>query len=104
MEKYQSISSKFIMIAAVIWAFLAFSGTLTIGQSYMGIGALAFYISIQNIILLNWGKKIGRMPKKIAYQIERSGHNKGIINFVVINILIYMFVGLAALYGGYTML
>ncbi len=104
MEKFQRISSKAVMFAAIVWAILAFSGILSIGQSYMGIGALAFYISIQNIILLNWGKKIGRMPKKIAYQIEHSGHNRGILNFVIVNILIYMFVGLAALYGGYTML
>lgn len=100
MEKFQQISSKAVIVLALVWAVLTFSGMIPEGISYMIIGGLAAYIGIQNIILLNWGLKIGKMPNKITYQIEQHGHNKGIKNFVVVNILLYLIIGIVVFVCG----
>ena len=76
MEKFQKISSRIIIILALLWMLAVSMGQLSVGQSYMGIGALSAYIGIQNIILLNWGQRTGKMPPKIAYLIQRHGNNK----------------------------
>ncbi|MBQ2776594.1 MAG: hypothetical protein IJF50_03755 [Peptococcaceae bacterium] len=100
MEKFQKISSKVVIALALVWAALTFTSSIPVGVSYMAIGALAAYIGIQNIILLNWGLKIGKMPNKITYQIEQHGHNKGIKNFVAINVLLYLIVGIVVFVCG----
>ncbi len=100
MEKFQKISSRVVIVLAFVWAALSFSGMIPVGVSYMVIGGLAAYIGIQNIILLNWGLKIGKMPTKITYQIEQHGHNKGIKNYVVINVLLYLIIGIVVLVCG----
>lgn len=94
MEKFQKISSKVVIVLALIWALLTFTSMIPVGISYIFIGALAAYIGVQNIILLNWGLKIGKMPNKIAYQIEQNGHEKGIKNFVIVNVLLYLIIGI----------
>lgn len=101
MEKFQKNSSKIVIALAFVWAALSFTGMIPVGASYMIIGGLAAYIGIQNIILLNWGLKIGKMPNKIAYQIEQHGHSKGIKHYVVINILLYLIIGIVVLVCGY---
>lgn len=100
MEKFQKISSKTVIALALVWAALTFTGKIPTGISYMMIGALAAYIGIQNIILLNWGLKIGKMCNKITFQIEHHGHEKGIKNFVVINILMYLLIGIVVFVCG----
>lgn len=100
MEKFQKYSSTIVIVLALIWAALSFTRMIPIGMSYMIIGALAAYIGVQNIILLNWGLKIGKMPNKITYQIEQHGHNKGIRNFVVINVLLYLIIGIVVFVCG----
>lgn len=100
MEKFQKISSKIVIALALVWAALTFTGMIPTGTSYMMIGALAAYIGIQNIILLNWGLKIGRMCNKITFQIEHHGHEKGIKNFVAINILLYLIIGIVVFVCG----
>jgi len=100
MEKFQKISSRVVIVLALIWAAVTFTGMIPTGLSYMIIGALAAYIGIQNIILLNWGLKIGKMPNKITYQIEQHGHDKGIKNFAFINILLYLIIGLVVFICG----
>ena len=97
MEKFQKISSKVVIALALVWAALTFTHMIPVKISYMVIGGLAAYIGIQNIILLNWGLKIGKMPNKITYQIEQHGHNKGIKNFVVINVLLYLIIGIVVI-------
>lgn len=100
MEKFQKYSSTTVIVLALIWAALSFTRMIPIGISYMIIGALAAYIGIQNIILLNWGLKIGKMSNKITYQIEQHGHSKGIRNFVVINVLMYLIIGIVVFVCG----
>ena len=97
MEKFQKFSSRAVIILALVWAVLTFGGMIPANVSYMIIGGLAAYIGVQNIILLNWGLKIGQMPNKITYQIEQHGHNKGIRNFVVINVLLYLIIGIVVM-------
>ena len=97
MEKFQKFSSRIVIGLAFIWAALTFSHMISVNISYMMIGGLAAYIGVQNIILLNWGLKIGKMPNKISYQIEQHGHNKGIRNFVVINVLMYLLIGIVVI-------
>lgn len=94
MEKFQSISSKVVIALALVWAALTFTKSIPTGLSYMIFGGIAAYIGIQNIILLNWGLKIGRMSTKITYQIEQHGHDRGIKNFVGFNILAYLILGI----------
>ena len=101
MEKFQKISSRIIIALAFVWAALTFSNMIPVGASYMLIGILAAYIGIQNIILLNWGLKIGKMTNKITYQIELHGHHKGIRNFVFVNIILYLSIGLVVAVCGY---
>lgn len=101
MEKFQKFSSKVVIFLAFAWAALTFSNMIPVGISYMIIGALAAYIGIQNIILLNWGLKIGKMPNKISYQIELHGHKKGIKNFVIFNVLLYLIIGIVVAVCGW---
>lgn len=104
MEKFQKISSRIIIILALLWMLAVSIGQLSVGQSYMGIGALSAYIGIQNIILLNWGQRTGKMPPKIAYLIQRHGNNKGLMQYVIVNILLFLLIGLAVLYSGWQLL
>ncbi len=39
MEKFQKISSRIIIILALLWILAVSMGQLSVGQSYMGIGA-----------------------------------------------------------------
>ena len=57
MEKFQKISSRVVIVLALLWGVLIAMGKLSTGYSYMGIGVLSTYIGIQNLILLNWGQK-----------------------------------------------
>ena len=100
MEKFQKTSSKIVIALAFVWAALTFSNSIPVGASYMMIGALAAYIGIQNIILLNWGLKIGKMTNKITYQIELHGHKKGIKNYVLVNVLLYLSIGIVVFVCG----
>ena len=77
---------------------------LSTGYSYMGIGVLSTYIGIQNLILLNWGQRTGKMPAKIAYLTERHGNNKGLIQYVIVNILLFLLLGLAVVYSSWQLL
>ena len=52
MEKFQKISSKVVIVLALVWAVLTFTHMIPVKISYMVIGGLAAYIGIQNIILL----------------------------------------------------
>ena len=74
------------------------------GWSYLGIGFLSAYIGIQNIILLVYGQRTGDMPEKIAYLINRHGNDKGMVQYVLVNIMLYLFIGLIVMYCGWTML
>ena len=100
MEKFQKFSSRIVIALAFVWAALTFTHMIPVGVSYMIIGALAAYIGVQNIILLNWGLKIGKMTNKITYQIELHGHDKGIKNFVFVNIILYLSIGLVVFVCG----
>lgn len=104
MDKYQKISSRVTIALALIWAVLVATGQLSIGQSYLGIGVLSAYIGIQNTILLVWGQHTGNMPKKIAYAIQQHGQDKGIIQYVIVNILVFLLVGLTVAYCGWQQL
>lgn len=103
MEKFQKISSRVVIVLALLWAVAVAMGKLNVAYSYMIFGALAAYIGVQNIILLNWGQRIGQMPKKIVYLIERHGHDRGILQYVLVNVLLYLLIGLAVLFCGWTL-
>ena len=104
MEKFQKYSSRAIMLMALLWAILTFSGTLSVGQSYFMIGLISAYLGIQNIILLNMGQRSGKMPNKIAYQIERHGDRAGIMRYVCINILLYFIIGVVVMVCGWSIM
>lgn len=101
MEKFQKYSSRAIMVMALLWAVLTFSGTLSTGQSYFFIGFISTYLGVQNIILLNMGQRCGKMPNKIAYQIEHHGERAGILRYVCINILLYLLIGVVVMVCGW---
>ena len=101
MEKFQKISSRIVIVLALFWGVLIAMGKLSVGYSYMGIGILSAYIGIQNMILLNWGQRTGQMPTKITYLIERHGNNRGLIQYVIVNILLFLLLGLAVAYCGW---
>ena len=104
MEKFQKISSRVVIVLALRWGVLIAMGKLSTGYSYMGIGVLSTYIGIQNLILLNWGQRTGKMPTKITYLIERHGNNKGLIQYVLVNILLFLLLGLAVVYSSWQLL
>ncbi len=104
MDKFQKISSRIVIALALIWAVLVALGQLSVGQSYFGIGVLSAYIGIQNTLLLVWGQRTGNMPKKIAHIIEQHGPDKGIIQYVIVNILIFLLVGMTVAYCGWQLM
>lgn len=104
MEQYQKISSRIIIVLAFVWAALTATGNLSTGQSYFMIGAISAYIGVQNIILLNWGQRTGRLPRKIVYLIEQHGHNSGILRYTLINILLFLLIGLFVMGCAWTLL
>ena len=91
MKKIQKISSRVIIVLAILWAVAVVAGLFpSLGWSYLGIGFLSAYIGIQNIILLVYGK--------------RTGNDKGMVQYVLVNIMLYLFIGLIVMYCGWTML
>lgn len=104
MEKFQKFSSRIVIVLALLWAVLVVTGQLPIGYSYLILGALSAYIGVQNMILLNWGQRTGQMPSKITYLIQRHGNNKGIMQYVVVNVLLFLLIGLAVMYCGYQLI
>ena len=104
MEQYQKISSRIIIIVAFVWAILTATGNLSTAKSYFMIGAISAYIGVQNIILLNWGQRTGRLPRKIVYLIEQHGHNSGILRYTMINILLFLLIGLFVMGCAWTLM
>lgn len=104
MEKFQKISSKIIMGLSVVWILLTATRSISVGQSYMFLGALGVYLGIQNIILLNMAQKTGELPRKISLLVEAHGHDKGIKQYVIVNILMYMIIGALAMIAGFSVL
>ena len=104
MDKFQKISSRITIALALIWAVLVAAGQLSIGQSYLGIGILSAYIGIQNTILLIWGQRTGKMSKKIAHAIQHHGQDKGLIQYGIVNILLFLLIGLTVAYCGWQQL
>lgn len=101
MEKFQKISSRIVIALALLLGIAIALGKISVGYSYMGIGLLSTYIGIQNMILLNWGQRTGQMPAKIAFLIERHGNNKGLMQYTLINILMFLLLGLSVAYCGW---
>lgn len=101
MEKFQKYSSRTIIALALIWFALVLSGKLSVGMSYFGIGIISTYLGIQNIILLNWGQRSGKMPNKIAHHIKHHGEQAGILRYVVINVLPYLLIGIVVMVCGW---
>lgn len=104
MEKFQKLSSRIVIVLALFWAVMVATGQLSTGYSYFILGTLSAYIGLQNIILLNWGQRTGNMPSKVTYLIQRHGNNKGIVQYVLVNILLFLFIGLAVMYCGYQLI
>ena len=44
------------------------------------------------------------MPNKITHLVERHGEQKGILTYVVVNILLYLLIGLVVMYCGWTLM
>ncbi len=104
MEKFQKISSRLILLMAALWTALTFGGVITVGQSYFFIGLISTWLGVQNIILLNMGQKTGKMPNKIAHHIERHGERSGLMHYIVINILLYLIIGVVVMVCGWSIM
>ena len=79
MKKFQTLSSRAVLLMCAVWAVLTFGGMLTNGQSYFFLGLISAWLGVQNIILLNMGQKTGEMPDKLAYHVKQKGERGGII-------------------------
>ena len=104
MEQFQKFSSRLILLMCAVWAVVTFGGMIPTGLSYFFIGLISTWLGIQNIILLNLGQRSGKMPNKIAYQIQRHGERKGLLNYVFINVLLYLCIGIIAIVASIPML
>ncbi|MBR4944075.1 MAG: hypothetical protein IKZ26_01515 [Peptococcaceae bacterium] len=104
MEKFQKYSSRVILLMSTAWAVLTFGGMLTSGQSYFLIGLISAYLGVQNIILLNLGQRSGTMPNKLLYHVEHHGERAGIIRYVIINVLLYLIIGVVVMVCGWMMM
>ncbi len=104
MEKFQKLSSRAILLMAALWAVLTFGGAITVGQSYFFIGLISTWLGVQNIILLNMGQKTGKMPNKIVHHIERHGERSGVLRYIVINILLYLVIGMIVMVCGWSIM
>lgn len=104
MEKFQKISSRIVIVLAILWGGVIALAKVPVGYCYMGIGVLSTYVAVQNIILLNWGQRTGQMPTKISYLIERHGNKKGLLQYVILNILLFLALGLTVIFCGWQLL
>lgn len=104
MEKFQKLSSRAILLMCALWAVLTFGGMIDNGQAYFFLGLISTYLGIQNIILLNMGQKSGKMPDKLAYHVKQKGERGGIIRYVIINILLYLLIGIVVMICGWMMM
>jgi hypothetical protein len=104
MKKFQTFSSRAVLLMCAVWAVLTFGGMLTNGQSYFFLGLISAWLGVQNIILLNMGQKTGEMPDKLAYHVKQKGERGGIIRYVIINILLYLLIGIVVMVCGWSMM
>ena len=104
MEKFQTLSSRIILLLCALWAVLTFSGMLPVGHSYFLLGLISTWLGIQNIILLNLGQKTGTMPNKLAHHVKNHGERGGIIRYVIINVLIYLLIGVVVMICSWMMI
>ena len=104
MKKFQTLSSRAVLLMCAVWAVLTFGGMLTNGQSYFFLGLISAWLGVQNIILLNMGQKTGEMPDKLAYHVKQKGERGGIIRYVIINILLYLLIGIVVMVCGWSMM
>ena len=89
---------------AFLWAILVTFKIISPAYGYFMLGALSTYIGIQNIILLNWSQKSGEMTTKISYLVEKHGEQRGMIQYVIVNVLLFLLAGLGVMYCGYQMM
>lgn len=104
MEQFQKLSSRIILLMCAAWAVVTFGGIISTGQSYFFIGLISAWLGVQNIILLNLGQRSGTMPNKLAHHVKQHGEKSGIMHYVVINVLLYLIIGVVVMVCGWMMM
>lgn len=98
---FHKISQKFILLAALIWAIIAFFRLIELRYIYVYFGILVLYIGIQNIIILNLGVRKGEIPAKITHYQERFGEKNGIIFYALFSIVLFLVLGIIIIYSAF---
>lgn len=91
---FHKISQKIILLAALIWAVIAFFQLIPLRYIYVYFGALVLYIGLQNMIILNLGVKKGEIPAKITHYQERFGEKNGVIFYALFSIVMFIVFGI----------
>ena len=100
MKKFQKISQKVVIALAILWVLLLAIPSIPLGYRYIYVGALIFYLGIQNILLLNIGQRTGVMPDKLLMYQQRLGERSGVVRYGVVAFF-YIVFGVLIIYGGY---
>ena len=93
MELIEKFFKPLILIAAVIWFFLAFR-LLSVEQLLIYVGVLSICMGIRNLLILNISQRTGQLHRKIQFYVDQYGMRKGLIRYAVVLIGAYLIIGL----------
>lgn len=100
---FQKISQKIVIALALLWVVLLLVPSIPLGYRYIYVGALIFYLGVQNIILLNLGLKSGKMPDKLVMYQERLGEKAGAMRYGLFAFC-YILFGALVIFSGFNVL
>ncbi len=98
---FHKYSQKFILLAVVVWAIIAFLNLLPLRYIYVYFGAIVLYLGIQNMIILNLSLKQDELPDKIKHFQEKFGDKNGIIFYAVFSVLMFIIFGLIIIFSAF---
>lgn len=94
MELIEKFFKPLILIAAVIWFFLAAFRLLSVEQLLIYVGVLSICMGIRNLLILNISQRTGQLHRKIQFYVDQYGMRKGLIRYAVVLIGAYLIIGL----------
>ena len=93
MELIEKFFKPLILIAAVVWFFLAAFRLLSVDQLLIYVGVLSICMGIRNLLILNISQRTGQLHQKIQFYVDQYGVKKGLIRNAVVLIGVYLIIG-----------
>ena len=99
---FHKYSQKFVILAALVWAVLAFFRLIPLRYIYVYFGAIVLYLGIQNMIILNLAVRQNKLPEKIKHYQERFGEKNGVIFYALFSVLMFIIFGIIIIISAYS--